>query len=427
MKFILLFGAIFIANLTSVMSQDITITFSATGESTTVDEITATNLATNESTTIPGGESLILTENTTWIKESSVSDRISISPNPFGNIAQIHYNNTKEQLITLKLTSVSGKIILSYQENLPAGTHMFSIAADKPGLYILSVISGNEIQSVKIIQKQTGNSTLVHSGIHPPINNTQNLKSALAYTLAYTPGDVISYEIKSGSNITIINDSPSESKNVEAEIVTCKDYDGTSYKVVKIGTQTWMAENLRSAHYPNGDQIPLIVDDASWANLTDDNTSDGHCVSSEANGAYGALYTYAAAIADNWARDNADNQGICPDNWHLPSDDEWTTLTDYLGGAQYAGSKMKETGTIHWLSPNTGATNSTGFNALPGGIRDYENGLFKLAGESGHFWCSREISSLGSAYRRILYYNSENVNDVYDAKSMGVSVRCVKD
>ena len=423
MKKTLLFFVAFVASISYVLSQDITITFSATGESNTVDEVKATNLATQESVTIPGGESLTLTQSTTGINEFTSDKNISVTPNPYGSIARIRFSNTNDQQITLRLASVSGKVILSRQDNLSAGTHQFRVSAARPGLYILSVISGDDIQSIKIIQKQEGSSILEHTGIQVLSKNTKPLKSELAYTLAYTPGDMISYEIKSESNVTVVNETPTESKNVEAEIITCKDYDGTRYKIVKIGTQTWMAENLRSTHYPNGNVIPLVRDDAAWAKLADDNTSDAHCV--EGDGEYGALYTYAAAIADNWTRDNADNQGICPDNWHLPSDSEWTILTDYLGGEYYAGGKLKETGTTHWLNPNSGATNTTGFTALPGGMRSASSGSFYYLKETGFFWCSKENSEV--AYYRTLTYNKGEVRTVDFEKSMGVSVRCVKD
>jgi len=417
------FLAIYIACTSYIMSQDITVTFSATGESTTVDEVKATNLTSEESVTLPGNESLTLTESTTGINELTGDIGISVTPNPYENIAQVRFSNTKDQQVALRLTSVTGKVILSRNDKLPAGTHQFRVSADMPGLYILSVVSGNNVKSIKLIQNKGGNSMLKHSELQLSSKSTNTLKSENAYTLAYTTGDIISYEIKSGDNVTVVNETPTESKNVEASIVTCKDYDGTNYKVVKTGTQTWMAENLRSAHYPNGEAIPLVTDDAAWANLADNNTSDAHCVCG--SGEYGALYTYAAAIADNWERDNKDMQGICPDGWHLPSDDEWTTLTDYIGGETIAGGKLKETGTTHWLAPNTGATNSSGFNALPGGMRDYGTGAFKFSGEMGFFWCTYETTEV--ANKRILYYNRVNVNDFDDAKSLGLSIRCIKD
>ncbi len=205
------------------------------------------------------------------------------------------------------------------------------------------------------------------------------------------------------------------------------DIDGNTYPTVIIGTQEWMAESLRVTHYPNGDAIPYITDNTVWANLADNNTDDAYSFYNNGNTTdYGALYTYAAAIADNWTRDNNANQGICPDGWHIPTDAEWTRLTDYLGGLSVAGGKMKEAGTTHWNSPNTGATNSSGFTALPGGYRDYGGGTFLIVGYYGGWWSSTEGSS-SLAYGRGLVYDLADVGRDDDNKSYGFCVRCIRD
>ncbi|PID95338.1 MAG: hypothetical protein CSA95_00230 [Bacteroidetes bacterium] len=105
--------------------------------------------------------------------------------------------------------------------------------------------------------------------------------------------------------------------------------DGNVYSTVVIGSQCWMQENLKVTHYPNGDAIPYTPDGAAWIALRSNNTDDAYCYyGNNVNSEYGALYTYAAAIGDNWERDNAEGQGICPEGWHLPTDEEWTVLVD---------------------------------------------------------------------------------------------------
>lgn len=208
---------------------------------------------------------------------------------------------------------------------------------------------------------------------------------------------------------------------------TVTDIDGNTYPTVIIGTQEWMAEDLRVTHYPNGDAIPHITDNATWGNLGNNNTDDAYSFYNNDNTTdYGALYTYAAAIADNWTRDNNANQGICPNGWRLPTDNEWSTLTDYLGGSDVAGGKMKETGTTHWNSPNTGATNSSGFAALPGGYRNGTNGTFYNVGNNGNWWSSTESSS-SHAFSRTLIYTNANAYRYDDSKSGGFCVRCIRD
>jgi len=117
-------------------------------------------------------------------------------------------------------------------------------------------------------------------------------------------------------------------------------------------------------------------------------------------------------------------QGVCPAGWHLPSDAEWTELTDYLGGTG-AGGKLKETGTTHWNSPNTGATNETGFTALPGGNRN-GSGTFNSIGSNGDWWSATERYA-SSAWYRYMYNYSSYVSSLDDFKEVGFSVRCVRD
>ena len=221
---------------------------------------------------------------------------------------------------------------------------------------------------------------------------------------------------------------------------TMTDIDGNIYPIVSIDDKCWMTADLKVSRYPNGDPIPYIDDNATWGALVDNNTDDAYSFYGDSNNDgivdiaypdYGALYSYSAAIADNWARDNsttnsAGGQGICPNGWHLPTDAEWTTLTTFLGGSSVAGGKMKETGTTHWNSPNTGATNSSGFTALPSGYRYSSNGTFRNVAYSGVWWSGTEGSSSG-AYYRYLNYNSADANRNNNNKSYGFCVRCIRD
>jgi len=204
------------------------------------------------------------------------------------------------------------------------------------------------------------------------------------------------------------------------------DYDGNIYQTIIIGTQCWMKEDLKVTHYPNGDPIPNITDNTVWDYLQDNKTDDAYCFYNNDNTTdYGGLYTYAAAIGDNWERDNSNGQGVCPDGWHLPTDAEWTILTDYLGGENIAGGKMKEIGTIHWISPNTDADNSSGFTGLPGGYRYYDNGPFNAMGEESYWWTATVYDSYRCDYRK-LSYNYATVNNFHYNMSCGFSVRCVR-
>jgi uncharacterized protein (TIGR02145 family) len=188
------------------------------------------------------------------------------------------------------------------------------------------------------------------------------------------------------------------------------DYDGNVYQTVKIGSQTWLKQNLKSIHYADGTSIPDVV---------------GYNNSDSMAAIYGRLYTWNAAMRNSTQEKT---QGVCPCGWHIPSDGEWTQLENYLGGISIAGGKMKDTGTVFWNPPNIGATNSSGFSALPGGEYDayYSPNKFSLIKEYAVFWTSTNISST-KARERYLAYNKQS-SDVYDwFKVMKYSIRCIKD
>lgn len=194
------------------------------------------------------------------------------------------------------------------------------------------------------------------------------------------------------------------------------DIDGNTYKTVKIGDQIWMAENLNVSKYRNGDPIPHVQDDDAWTKLK----TGAWCYYKneiENGKIFGKLYNGYAVY---------NPLGLAPEGWHIPTDKEWTILTDYLGGEEVAGGKLKEAGTTHWESPNIAATNESGFTGLPGGYRIGSNGLFPSLG-SGHFWSVQEsLSSV--ALPRVLFYDIANVGlGSFFTMAIGYSVRCLKD
>jgi uncharacterized protein (TIGR02145 family) len=194
--------------------------------------------------------------------------------------------------------------------------------------------------------------------------------------------------------------------------------DGKYYSTAQIGTQCWMTKNLNIGTRING-----------TTNQSDNGTIEKHCLGDlESNcNIYGGLYQWNELM--NYTTSSSTNpsgrQGICPAGWHLPSDAEWTELTTYLGNDTLTGGKMKETGTVHWLTPNTGATNTSGFTALPGGYRDY-NSAFCCQGYQADFWASTEVTS-DQARGRNLDYLSAGVAIIASVKSYGYTARCLKD
>jgi uncharacterized protein (TIGR02145 family) len=195
---------------------------------------------------------------------------------------------------------------------------------------------------------------------------------------------------------------------------TVSDIDGNVYDTVIIGTQIWMKENLKVTHYQNGVKIPNVTDSTIWLNTSIGSRCYYNNDSSLYADVYGALY--------NWYAVN-DSCNICPLSFRVPNNNDWTILKNYLGGTNFVGGKLKEKATIHWHSPNVGATDSVGFTALPGGIRGY---LYMEIGYFGQWWSSTEYNTL-SAWFRAIKNNSDILFPVNGGKGSGFSVRCVKD
>jgi uncharacterized protein (TIGR02145 family) len=192
-----------------------------------------------------------------------------------------------------------------------------------------------------------------------------------------------------GSDLTFTTEAPPP---------TVTDYDGNVYNTVQIGTQDWMQENLKTTSYNNGDPIPNVTDNLTWAGLY----SEAYCWYNNNEAAYkniyGALYTIYAA---------GDVRNICPTGWHTASDEDWTILTDFLSGSTVAGGKLKETGTTHWTDPNTGATNSSGLTIMPGGNRSTAWGTFSGLNTWAGIWVSQSESSTIAGFRNMNYTSEE--------------------
>lgn len=196
-----------------------------------------------------------------------------------------------------------------------------------------------------------------------------------------------------------------------------RDIDGNTYNTVKIGDQLWMAENLKTATFSDGTPIPRVEDYEEWASLTLPAYSWYNNDSLNVED-FGALYNCYVI----------ETEKLCPDGWHVPTDGDWIALETSLGGAATGGGAMKESGLGHWKTPNTEASNESGFSALPGGYRSY-NGTFNLMRIDGFWWSSSEKSWYGSLntviYRNLKYDGSDLYREVA-VKANGFSVRCVQ-
>jgi uncharacterized protein (TIGR02145 family) len=194
------------------------------------------------------------------------------------------------------------------------------------------------------------------------------------------------------------------------------DIDGNLYNTLTIGSQVWLKESLKATKYNDGTAIPNVTDNTAWST-----TSTGaYCdyANTPANSTtYGRLYNWYVVGSTN-------PKNVCPTGWHVATDADWTNLATYLGGESVAGGKLKETGTTHWTTPNTGATNETGFTALPGGYRS-QSGSFGLSGTYGFWWTANEGGTTFAFYR-FMFNTSASLSSGDNDKHGGFYVRCVK-
>jgi len=205
-------------------------------------------------------------------------------------------------------------------------------------------------------------------------------------------------------------------KDVSKTPTTITDIDGNTYNAIVIGTQVWMGENLRVTKFSNGDQIPDSPAGVAWDTVTTPASSINPMVNNYAS-IYGRQYNWFAV---------SDSRNLCPAGWHVSTDAEWTQLTDYLGGDSIAGGKLKESGNLYWNSPNTGATNESGFASRPSGFRSLYGGVVLMPGDIGSWWTSTGYDST-NAWNRFMFSEDETVSRVDNDKKSGFSVRCVKD
>ncbi len=193
----------------------------------------------------------------------------------------------------------------------------------------------------------------------------------------------------------------------------CKDIDGNVYKTVTIGTQLWMAENLRTTKLKNGTAIPNITDNADWGELD----TLGFCYYNNDNTnkpVYGVLYNHFAVSSGQ----------LAPEGWHVPTEAELLVLINFLGGESVAGGKLKEEGTAHWQTPNTGATDEYGFTAVGAGHRHPTVGFYAM-NESNFVWTSDKDGNSAICYK--LDYENASFSKWVTSVNQGFSVRCIKD
>jgi uncharacterized protein (TIGR02145 family) len=422
-------------------AQNYFISFTGSGAAETVGSVKVENLTAGTSLTVPSGNILSLAIPTgVNSPEDKQSSELNIYPNPSTGNSFFRIYPPAEGDATISVFDINGKSIYQIKRNLERDLQEFRISGLNSGFYMVRV-KGNTYQysgklvsnaeaSGKISIEKTGNNVPVidksSKSDTKDVNETKGAPPVVEMT--YTDGDRLKFTGISGIYSTVVTDIPASSKVINFIFVPCTDGDNNNYPVVDIGGQIWMAENLRTTKYNDcSTSIPNVTDEAAWSELNTGAYSDYN--NTPANSTiYGRLYNWYAVDNNETTREASNgSKNVCPTGWHVPSDAEWTTLTTFLGGESIAGGKLKETGTTHWIVYNTGATNETGFTALPGGNRGYVGASFDI-GTNGSWWGSTEYSSPCCAWSRNMGRGITNVNSIgYLSKLDGFSVRCLKD
>jgi uncharacterized protein (TIGR02145 family) len=425
MKKILLVIAIFL--VLNGNAQPYLISFAGTGASATVNTVNVENLTRGTTLTLNGSDILRLSAATGVNSvENRQSPDMKIYPNPTTGNSTMEIFPPVAGDAVISVYEMTGKPVAqvhSYLENYP---QEFSLSGIKSGFYLVNVKGNNYQFSGKILCNGQANGTITinkivnNQEVAKKISKTDNKGTQATVDMAYTAGDRLKFTGISGNYSTVMTDIPTSDKAVTFNLIACSDGDGNNYPVVGIGTQIWMAENLKTTRYSDGFDIPLQTNNTDWGALSTPAYCYYNNTASAYKDTYGALY--------NWyAVDTVVNGGknVCPTGWHVPSDSAWTKLTTYLGGESLAGDKLKETGVIHWSITNAAVTNETGFTALPGGIR-YYGGSFSYIKIMGYWWSSTDVYP--TIYTRSRYMDYLKVGfygDVY-IKRGGLSVRCLK-
>jgi uncharacterized protein (TIGR02145 family) len=420
-------------------AQNYLITFTGTGASTIVSRVKVENLTKGTTLTFNGSDKLLLTSAThvNPVKDNQ-SGELKIYPNPVTDNATVEIYPPVAGDAIISICDMTGKEVAQIKSYLEKLRQVFKLTGIKKGFYLVNVTGNNYQLSGKLISKGNHSGTMsiekVNISVQTVDEKAVKTESKGTYGIVYmvyNTGERLKFTGTSEIYSTVKTDIPASGKTINFNFIACTDGDNNNYPVVEIGTQIWMAENLRTTRYSHGgNPITEIKDNNSWST----ETGRAYCWynndSASYKDTYGALYNWFAVegkVINPFKPWYIWYENICPTGWRVPSKDQWAALTTYLG--VNAGLKLKETGTGHWESPNTGATNETGFSALPGGERiimiPFAAFGFSNMGKRGAWWSSSEYGideawfwGVGSG----IYYGEGNYYNRW-----GFSIRCIKD
>ena len=409
-------------------AQNYLIDFKGTGASSTVTTVKVENLTQGRSLTMNGSDILRLNVLTGINSiDYNQSSAINIYPNPMSDksIIQVQPPVSGEALITI--FDMFGNPVIKIQNYLDNGLQEYRISGLKSGLYLVNIKGDSYQYSGKLLCNSGESSNIRLEKISSnQITVKKSTKVDSKGDLSYVEwdiheGDWLKYTGISGDYSAVKTHIPTSNETITFNFVACKDADNNNYTIVEIGDLIWMAEDLKTTKLNDATftSIPNLINSDDWINTS----TPAYCWFVNDPESYSDTY----GILYNWY---AVNTGmLCPTNWHVATRANWLNLINSLGGESIAGGKLKETGTAHWMDPNTGATNESGFSALPGGLRSswIDYGYFADMGAGANWWTATPFDSY-SVWEVSIYYTGEIIYfTTTNQFNIGYSVRCVKD
>ena len=436
MKIIFFVFTIFL--VLKVNAQDYLISFTGSGASTTVSTVKVENLTEGTSLTLNGSDILRLTGTVGITQvENNKSSGIKIYPNPMIDNSTVEIFPPVAGNAIIAVFEMTGKLSAQIHSYLDNGRQEFRLSGLNTGVYLISIRGDSYQYSGKLFCNSRASGIIRiekisdNQEVDEKISIVNNKGTQATVYMPYSPGDRLKFTGISGNYRTIRTDIPAQDKTITFNFIALTDGDNNTYPVAEIGTQVWMAENLKTTRYLNGELIATTTPptlDISGETTPKYQWAYGGIESNVAK--YGRIYTWHALT---------DNRNVCPAGWHLPDDTEWTALTDYLiiNGYGYGGSgsdiSKSMAATSDWttyseegtIGNNQVGNNGSGFTAIPGGVRFF-NGTVGLIGDYGYWWSSTEYDP-NDAWYWIMGYDSGYVNRYHESnKANGGSVRCLR-
>lgn len=415
----------------NIQAQDpyieLTFTGSFNGQHVALDSIKIINQSQVADTMLYGNDTVLRLEYNTGIGENGfiTSGRFAagnLYPNPFKSGTVIDLYVPEPGRVTAAICDLSGRIILERQFELLKGVHNFEFRTGKQGTYILAMTSGQDRISRRMVSLgDDRNMTSIE--YHGPVANRSPLKNGLDIAaFPFALGDILTFIGFAATDSDTLQDNPTQNTSYEFIFTSggfsCPglpsiDYQGETYPTVQIGNRCWLGKNMN---------VGTMIE-SSIAQQNNE-VIEKYCYMDVASNCdiYGGLYRWNEMMQYVTA---PGSQGICPDGWHIPDEAEWQQLMEFLGGDRDAGGRMKETGFEHWQSPNTDATNQSGFTGLPGG-QVTTGGEFSGIGTNGFFWGSSTEGFLNAKFWE-LRHNSATLFVGSQIRTDAKSVRCLKD